>query len=620
MHKRMQWSRPILIVWLFCATITSELFASHAPTPPEKHELIILRAGLLPARGDISPVAQADRQVIGLFKSRYPWIEPVSTAGLQMPGGRSTDMLPFMQIAGDIAPDLMSVNFRQSETYISMKLLYPLDQYIEAEAQVHLADSGALSTPEYRKQLATGKGWPELSKRLYDQAWDVMRRDCPYGDHCPYRDKWGQPPLARHKHVFIFPIQPLVIVMVYNRGLIAEHANEGVQQRAPRDWDELIRWAKIMTNPPHEYGMTMSFEYASWNFLSFLYSAGGEVVKQDENGIWHCVIDTPEATEAAWFFARLRLEKIVRNGRTYRGVMVAADNIDPNVRYAYVFNYIDSQFFSQATDLSTTGIGPVPAGPSGLQHSEFNARMVGIFAGLRDQPERRDAAWAYTMFYDGPEARKLRMEKMVDSGLGRFVRPEILREFNTDGRYNDIIRQIPKELDETYRIAMTGGIPEPYGKNCQYVYYELQKPLGEILNNPDVIAAVDSGDAQAGKAIISQILKRSARAIDQKLLGLLPPPVERRRQVISWVVIALVAAIFALVFRWVFRTFRPPEGLEAGAWQFGKYRYAYMLMLPAVLTIGMWMYWPLVKGTVIAFQDYSVLGESQWVGSAHFAT
>jgi multiple sugar transport system permease protein len=32
------------------------------------------------------------------------------------------------------------------------------------------------------------------------------------------------------------------------------------------------------------------------------------------------------------------------------------------------------------------------------------------------------------------------------------------------------------------------------------------------------------------------------------------------------------------------------------------------------------MYWPLVKGTVIAFQDYSVLGESQWVGSAHFAT
>lgn len=616
-RQLMQWMMLVLIAWGACGTGIAA--AATTAGPSESHELIRLRTALLPITGDNNPVAQAERQVIALFRAKFPWIEPVATTGLQLPGGQAMDMVPFMQIAGDIAPDLMYVNFRQSETYISMKLLYPLDQYIEAEAQVRSADSSALDNDHYRKLLESGTGWPALSKRLTEQTWEVMRRECPYGTSCPYREKWGQSPMAKHRHVFTFPVQPLVIAMTYNRGLTAEYARQGVQQRTPNNWEELIRWAKLMTNPPFEYGMAWATNVASWQFLSFLYSAGGEVVRQDAEGNWHCVIDTDQAAEAAWFYARLRLEKVVRGDRTYRGVVVNAENIDPSIRFAYAYTYLDSQFFSQAADLSLTGVGAVPAGPTGLRRSEFNARMVGVFSGLRDNPERRDAAWAYMWFYDGPEARKIRMESMVEAGLGRFVRPEILREFNTDGRYDDVLRQVPKELNETYRIAMQGGVPEPYGKNCQYIYFELNKPLGEIINNPDIIAAVDAGDKVKGKAIIRQILKRSEASIDQRLLGILPPKVEKQRQIVSWMVIAAVVLIFAWVFKRVYRTFRPPEGLEAGAWQFGKYRFAYILLLPAVLTIGMWMYWPLVKGTVIAFQDYSVLGESQWVGSAQFA-
>jgi multiple sugar transport system permease protein len=605
-----------LVAWGVFGTALGMGVASAA----EEHEHIKLRTGLLPITGDNNPVAQAERQVIALFRAKFPWIEPVSTTGLQLPGGQAMDMVPFMQIAGDMAPDLMYVNFRQSQTYISMKLLYPLDEYVEAAAKVHPADGSALTTEQYRKMLEKGAGWPELSKRLAEQTWEVMRRACPYGQDCPYRQKLGQAPLEKHWHVFAFPVQPLVIAMVYDKGLIAEYAKQGVKLRTPKNWDELIRWAKIMTNPPFEYGMSWATNMASWQFLSFLYSAGGYVVKQDDNGDWRCVIDSDEAAEAAWFYARLRLEKVVRGGRTYRGVVVNQENIDPSIRFAYSYTYLDSQFFSQAVDLSSKGVGAVPAGPTGLQRSEFNARMVGIFSGLRDDPQRRDAAWNYAWFYDGPEARKIRMEYMVEMGMGRFVRPEILREFNVDGRYDDVIRQIPKELNETYRIAMQGGVPEPYGKNCQYIYFELNKPLGEIIQNPDIIAAVDAGDKVRGKAIIRGILKRGQESINQRLLGILPPKVQKQRQIVSWVVIAAVTLIFVWVFKRVYRTFRPPEGIEAGAWQFGKYRFAYILLLPAILTIGMWMYWPLAKGTLIAFQDYSVLGDSQWVGSSQFAS
>jgi multiple sugar transport system permease protein len=47
---------------------------------------------------------------------------------------------------------------------------------------------------------------------------------------------------------------------------------------------------------------------------------------------------------------------------------------------------------------------------------------------------------------------------------------------------------------------------------------------------------------------------------------------------------------------------------------------AYLLLLPALASIALWMYWPLARGTVIAFQDYSVIGRSRWVGAENFAS
>jgi ABC-type sugar transport system permease subunit len=35
--------------------------------------------------------------------------------------------------------------------------------------------------------------------------------------------------------------------------------------------------------------------------------------------------------------------------------------------------------------------------------------------------------------------------------------------------------------------------------------------------------------------------------------------------------------------------------------------------------IGIWMYWPMLRGTIIAFQDYNVMGASRFVGSGNFA-
>ena len=244
--------------------------------------------------------------------------------------------------------------------------------------------------------------------------------------------------------------------------------------------------------------------------------------------------------------------------------------------------------------------------------------MCGIFSGLREDDQRRDAAWKYISFFDGPEARRIRTESLVEGGLGPFVRKRLLERFNTDGRYDAIIRQVPPELEEMYRIAFNGGVPEPYGKNCGDIYTQMNRPLGAIWSSDIVRRAIDDGRPDVAKTEIRAILKRATVRINQKLLGNLPAPVQQKQDHIAWAVIIAVIAIFAGVMWRVTHLFKAPEA--AAVDRRGGYRRAYLLMAPALLSIAVWMYWPLLRGSIIAFQDYSVIDASRWVGSANFST
>lgn len=47
--------------------------------------------------------------------------------------------------------------------------------------------------------------------------------------------------------------------------------------------------------------------------------------------------------------------------------------------------------------------------------------------------------------------------------------------------------------------------------------------------------------------------------------------------------------------------------------------FAALLILPAALSILVWQYFPLIRGTLMAFQDYNVMGNSPFVGVRNFA-
>lgn len=668
------------LVLLMCA-IALGLPGKAYSTVEEKTPPILLRAWGVPDGISLDPMDVAARKVMDEFRRENPHVEPVPTAGLRLPGSKSMDMVPFMQIAGDLAPDVIYVNFRQSQTYIDMKLLYPLDHYVERKVGVTLADGSSLNNEQYLTALKRGGDWAGMSDSTIETCWPVMRRICPYKGKCPYRNSEGLAPMAEHYHVWAFPVAPKATAMQFDRTLLAEHADEGIELRTPRDWDELIRWAKSLTNPAkNEYGLEVSVAVPGWTYANFLYAAGGRVVEQDGNGQWRAVIDSPQAVEAAYFWARLRHEKVIHDGREItRGVVKAGESgaVSGQNRFGFKFVYLDEQFFKVATD-QTQGLGAVPAGPTGLRRSEFNANMLGIFSGLGKDVTKRDAAWAYIQFLGGQTSQRIRTETMVDAGLGPYVQRLLLERFNDGGRYDSVIRQIPNGLEETYSTAFSGGVPEPYGKNCQYVYDELSKPLGAIWNSKTIRDAIDAGDADAAKAEIRGILQRANTRINAKMIGLLTPQQQSTRNRVAWVAISLVTIIFIFVLRSVFRVFTPPELLDrrmkrgrkrrtlaifrmlrrdsggaindsmervkdAGAeanedisdkvmisepalrkegilsWRNRRYINAWVLMTPALLLIAIWSYWPVIRGTVIAFQNYSVSGDNEYVGASNFA-
>ncbi|MCC6679916.1 MAG: extracellular solute-binding protein [Phycisphaeraceae bacterium] len=599
----MNWEVTMRSLWL--GIIVAHLLpAGIAPAQAEKPQAIItLRAWGVPDGFGVGPVQEAERQIMDEFRKRHPDINPVSPTGLKLPGEQTMDMVPMMQIAGDIAPDVLYVNFRASQTYIDMRLLYPLDAYVENVAGVHIENGYLLSTPEYLRRLKQGPGWPLIESRVLPQCWEVMRRQRPDGE--------GQ-------HIYAYPVGPVVTGLMCERLQFAEHADEGVQMSGPKDWDQMLEWAKLMTDPANkDYGFGVNLSEPASTFANFLYAAGGQYVDQDEQGNWYCTIDSEAAVEAGYFWARLKYEKVIRDGKLVaRGVV--HDISGTGVRCAMQFTYLDDRFLQAATD-QTKGFVPVPTGPTGLQRGEFNTLMVGIFSGLASNKLKRDAAWDYIQFFDGVEARRIRVEKLVEAGLGRFVRRKLLEQFNDNGRYDSVIRRIDPELERTYEIAFAGGVPEPYGKNCQAIYTELKGPVLAIWNNDDIRAAVDAGDKQAGKAIIRGIFRRAAERVNEKMLGNFTPQETRMRNVVSWSVIVVTLGSFAVLLVLVMKAFTPEHQRNLGGWQFSKYWKAYIIAAPALLLIAIWMYWPMVNGTAIAFQNYNVLGDSEWVGASNFS-
>ncbi len=555
-------------------------------------------------------------------------IEFKSFSGITVEG-MGMDSGPLMAIAGGVAPDILYVNFRQSDTYIQEGFLYPLDK-------------------------PGDNYFTSLSKDEYD--FIVHEKILPVIQ----RRKIGE----NRDHIWSLPRGGLSgRVMLYRKDLLKK---AGIPY-PDNDWtwEDFLEYCKKLTDPVRgTYGVRLGKgQQESWYWVSFLWSAGGEVMERDEKtDTWRAVFDSKEAVTALDYYLRLTTERwIDRNNVTRYGY--ATKEAEGGQKWelgqvGFMPAYLSERVFSTINP-DLVGMAPVPLGypdENGVRHrgSEINAGMNAIFAGC-DNPVVRDAAWEYIRFLPGPEATAIYTKIMVEGGLGNFVNPNYLRRFG----YEDLIRLAPPGWEEAYNISIETGKPEPYGRNCQLVYVEMTRPMHLAENfalarensplplytaeqyekaekykdiTPEQLQAEGRSEEEVQECrqmrealekrqdLLQRLLSESVAETNEKMLGILAPRQRFIRRTSAVVMLIAIALAFTLVFRRIFKAFVPPKivGQEQITWGFRKYKWAYLILLPALLSILVWKYVPLIMGSVMAFQDYRIMGGSQWVWLDNF--
>ncbi|MCY2925788.1 MAG: extracellular solute-binding protein [Planctomycetota bacterium] len=552
----------------------------------------------LPAsRADLAVVNEFKRRFAGTFAQRYRdkykadpqrygrhnWdhveVELHRATGILVEGVEGD----LMGIAGGMAPDLLYVQFRKSDNYIRNGFLYPLDKPEDGYF--------ASLSPE------------EKDLRIHPNVWPVIDRKGPDG----------------RKHVWTMPFGGLLGMTTLYRKDLFDRA--GVPYPTNNwTWDDLLNACRKITDPANGvYGVALDVgsSWEAWFWYTYLWSAGGDVMVYDEKtDKWRCTFDSREAAVALEFYTRLTSEAWTdRKGIRRRGYVYPAGTTNKweNGEVGMAVGYINESVFNTINP-DVTGIVPVPLGPTGVRGGELNSTMMGLFAGIAE-PAVRDAAWEYMRFFDAKDAMRIRVKIMVEGGMGRFLNPKYLRMFG----YDELIRLAPPGWEECINIAMATGKPEPYGQNSNFVCGILTGAIqkARLLSLSDRLPT----DPAKRLDVMQGLLHASRKEADTVMLDEVTPGQRTVRRVTAAVALAGAAAAFLAVFLKIARLFSPPPampGERKPRWRFRRKAVVALLLAPAILSVLVWQYVPLVRGSVMAFQNYNVMGDSAWVGLDNF--
>lgn len=527
---------------------------------------VVLRLWNIPVKDVRTTRDKAARAVFEKFLELHPEIDIVKTAGITLVGQPSMDAV-IMAIAGGTAPDVLYVNFRKSTSYISQNFLYPLDEYVKDYEEV-------------------------LKKKVYPDVWPIIRQK-------------GYP--DGKEHIYAIPYGAPYLMGLYYRKDLFKKAGLN-PDRPPETWDEFYEYTRLLTKQEDgKYGWgTYPGMPAAYTFTNFIYMAGGKIVVQDEEGKWRAVYNSQAGVEGLKFYHKLVRGKWSRDGKEYKGVVTQDMDKWHNGELGMKFSSLmeDTIFLSQLNP-ELIGIAALPLGPNGSRGAEFNQPMFGINAGTKNK-KARDAAWKYIKFMASDEADRIITKTFVEAGEGRFMNPRYLKKFG----YDEILKEVSKDWVEVHEKAMRYIVPEPYGKNCDMIYYELIDPV-------DRAWLYEGLDYQA-------VLDKAVAHTNERLIGEIPiEKMDKRRRIAGVFLIPLAGVVIFFFIRLMKVMLKNVQestlvesktGISRMRWQ----TLPWLFMLPALLTILVWQYYPLVRGSVMAFSDYRVMGGSSFIGIDNF--
>lgn len=516
----------------------------------------------IPSKEASDPRSVARRAVFDEFQRQNPGIRVVNAGGLQLQGDLTEGGF-LMSMAGDTAPDVFYVNFRQYYEFVDQGFCRPLDDLIAAH--------------------------PESLNRVNPAIEKVLRG---------YDGK-----------LYAIPFYQVAMALYYRKDFFAQAGLNPA--KPPQTWDEFYQdGQRIVESDPKRYGFGFSTGMGSrsYHWIDFVWQAGGEVVQSAENGNTKSVIASPQTAVALDFYRKLVLGTWKgKDGKTYGPVAALTSDLSHDVsegKIAMWFSYTNDVLINMSDiDQSLIGMAALPAGPAGRKN-EINAGMWAINSSIKD-PAKLEACWKFIQFFASDEAARVNTEKFVENNMGTLVNPVWLKKFG----YEDLANQVDPNYIRMNEEQFQTGHPEPYGRNCEQIYSVMDNALDQAALYPEKPAL--------------QILQETQKEMNEKLLGYTPPDVLQRRR--GWAAGILVCFLLlsGAIGGVVYRRSRTnvshfDERIAAGTSRSRVYRFIFLCLIPAGLSILVWAYYPLLRGLAIAFQDYRLVQGSKWVGLDNF--
>ena len=519
------------------------------------------------------------------FTAAHPEIRPLQWGGLTLPGagGRATFMLA---LAGNTAPDVYKAWFHILRHDIDEGFCHPLNEWLGEDAD----GDGRLSDAE-----AKWSGWKDVPPLWRDVA-------------------------TKNGKVYAVPTPGFAYYgLIYRKDLVKAAALD--PETPPRTWNDFTAWCerltyrdKVIPGATVQRGQrALGIENRPWGFLPWVGAAGGDVIRRSGEK-WEACFDSPECLRAAEFLKGLIARGVVR---TLPELSLSNEVADLFVQgeIACVFGGEDLvAYLTENLNFPADQIGlmPFPAAdekclPVLQAHKHFYAMTEGV---ARRPKAERDAVWACVNELASKAVYDETVRKNVAEGRARWCLPADLERLG----FNEHLAEVPPGIRQMYADLAAGrikAVTEPYMGFWQAASDLVSRRfLGILLSDAgkdlDCAAALKSITEDANRGLMFQADKRN---IDAKR------PLAR--------VILGVLAICALACIWLIaakhrnsqstnhepRTTNHEPRTTLHPWLF---------LAPAIISIALWSYWPLIRGAMMAFQDYRIVGSASWEGLDNF--
>lgn len=335
----------------------------------------------------------------------------------------------YQAVASGTAPDLVNCSFTMMDSYITSGILEPLNQYTDKWDE-----------------------WGNFTKEYVDM-------------------------FTKDGKVYGVPNQVAPMLFGYNKALFEE---AGIKE-PPKTWDEAVEVAKKINDPDNQVAgyATLAAEWTEWFFQYYVWQAGGDLTKENEDGTAELTFTDPAVIKAAEYYQKLKSEGVLQSDLTLKfSDLVTNFGLGKIGMMPFAGDWV-SEAITKGINPDDIGLCLPPAGPSGKQTTAIGGDCWVINA--KADQAKKDAAWEYIKYYTGKDYRASYYENLATKGAPN---PVIIPR--DDMSITDFY-EFPEEYKEVLESAKSVGRLEFYGKADfgSYVDRAVQKILTDSNADPE---------------------------------------------------------------------------------------------------------------------------------------